>query len=100
MKKIITILTFLFWIQGAAFATECTEYLSKNYSASYNTAVEINSQKEYIDKYENNINNQFISSIIYGKGYFKQENKRKQKITYLCTLKDYKTITWGYVLPR
>lgn len=100
MKTITSFFIFLFCIQLAANSTECTEYLAKNYSATYKANVEVTSQKEYIDKYENKINEQFISSIIYGKGYFKQENKRKQKITYLCILKDDDTITWGYILPR
>lgn len=100
MKKIITAITILFCLDSLAYATECTEYLSKNYSANYKSTIKVTSQKEYIEKYENYINNQFISSIIYGKGHFKQENKRKQKITYLCTLKDYNTITWGYILPK
>ena len=99
MKNIITFIV-LFSFQNAVLASDCTEYLSKIYTQNYNSTITITSQKESLDKYENNINNQHISSIIYGKGYFKQENKRKQKITYLCTLKDYNTITWGYVLPR
>lgn len=99
MKNIITFI-ILFSFQNAVLASDCTEYLSKIYTQNYNSTITITSQKESLDKYENNINNQYISSIIYGKGYFKQEHKRKQKITYLCTLKDYNTITWGYVLPR
>lgn len=99
MKNIITFIV-LFSFQNAVLASDCTEYLSKIYTQNYNSTITITSQKESLDKYENNINNQHISSIIYGKGYFKQEHKRKQKITYLCTLKDYNTITWGYVLPR
>lgn len=93
MKKIIIIFTILL-IQISVSASECTEYLSNIYSKNYNTEVKITGYKtEYTDKYEDYINNQFISSIQYRRGYLKQPDKRRQKISYLCTLKDHKTIT-------
>lgn len=86
---------------AGAFASVCPDYLSDLYSENYNENIEISPDKrERTDKYEDKINNEFISSVVYGKGYLKQKNRRRQKIMYFCTMKDSKTPVWGYVFPR
>ena len=86
---------------AGAFASVCTDYLSGLYSENYKEKIEITPNKnEITDKYEDKINNEFISSVVYGKGYLKQKNRRRQKIMYFCTMKDSKTPVWGYVFPR
>lgn len=86
---------------AGAFASVCTDYLSGLYSENYKEKIEITPDKnEITDKYEDKINNEFISSVVYGKGYLKQKNRRRQKIMYFCTMKDSKTPVWGYVFPR
>ena len=98
-KLVLTILGLL--IPLYATAGECTEFLSQLYSGTYNAEIEITADKnETVDKYEDYVNNQYVASVIYGKGYFKQQGKRKQKIMYMCTMKDFQTPSWGYVLPR
>ena len=86
---------------AGAFASVCTDYLSGLYSENYKEKIEITPNKnEITDKYEDKINNEFISSVVYGKGYLKQKNRRRQKIMYFCTMKNSKTPVWGYVFPR
>lgn len=100
MQKFVIILMLLLFPAGA-FASVCTDYLSGLYSENYNENIEISPDKrERTDKYEDKINNEFISSVVYGKGYLKQKNRRRQKIMYFCTMKDSKTPVWGYVFPR
>lgn len=100
MKRFITILLVL-QLQTTAIAAVCTDYLSDLYSENYNEKIEITPDKnEITDKYEDKINNEFISSVVYGKGYLKQKDRRRQKIMYFCTMKDSKTPVWGYVFPR
>lgn len=86
---------------AGAFASVCTDYLSDLYSENYKEKIEITPDKnEITDKYEDKINNEFISSVVYGKGYLKQKDRRRQKIMYFCTMKNSKTPVWGYVFPR
>lgn len=95
MQKILWIL-LLYLISLPAYSTVCTDYLAGN----YNPSAVITSQKEYIDKYEEMIGSNFISSIVYGKGYLKVPGSRKVKVSYLCQFADYKTPVWGYVFRR
>ncbi len=98
MKKLfiftLTICANLF-IQ--ANSTQCTDFISKDLSNAQNRTIIIQSKSENIEKYEDHIESQFISSIISGKGYLKQENKRKQKIHYICLMENYSAPIWGYV---
>lgn len=95
MKKAFLIfLTFLF--AGPANSTVCTEYLS----TAYQQPVTLTSKKEYIDKYEEMIGSNFVSSIVYGKGYLKFPEKRRLKIYYICQLESYNKPIWGYVIPH
>ena len=100
MKKFLLIIAILN-LQTTVLASECTDYLSALYSKNYNNTIKVTTDKtEFTDKYEDYINNEFISSIVYGKAYLKFPDKRRKKITYFCMMKDYKNITWGYILPR
>ena len=93
--------TLLILLPTFASASECTDFLTEFYTKSYNETITVFADRnESVDKYEDYINNQYISSIIYGKGYLKPADKRRKRITYICTAKDYKTMTWGYILPR
>lgn len=100
LKKFCILALFCFFLQTASSATTCTEYLSQIYSNAYSKNIKISSQKEFIEKYEQTVDQTFISSIVYGKGYFMQDNARKKKITYICTMKNDAQAQWGHVIPK
>lgn len=101
MKKNYIFCALLILLPTFASASECTDFLTELYTNVYNEKLTVSTAgNEFVDKYEDYINNQYISSIIYGKGYLKPADKRRKRITYICTAKDYKTMTWGYILPR
>ena len=65
----------------------------------YNKRVKIVSKDEQIEKYEQKIGEQFVSSIVYGVGYMKVKGERKKRITYIVLLKNNCEIFWGHVIP-
>lgn len=101
MINIFIVISLLLILPNSAIASECTDFLSVIYSKNYNSKIQITEKNpEITERYEDYANNTYISSIVYGNGSLKQSGKRKQKIIYICTMKDYKTPTWGYILPR
>ena len=80
-------------------ATEYTDYFSELYSKEYKKPVKIVSKTENIEKYEQKIGDQFISSIVYGVGYMKVKGQKKIRITYICLLKNSCEIFWGHIIP-
>ena len=82
-------------------ASQYTDYFSDLYSKEYNKRVKIVSKDEQIEKYEQKIGEQFVSSIVYGVGYMKRPKCKKLRITYICLLESCdKPPIWGYVIPR
>ena len=99
MKKLF-MSVLLLSLAPAANARECPEYLREMYSKAYREPVLITSKKEFEEKCESYIGNTFISSITRGSGHFKQNGKRKIKISYICLNENSQKILWGYVLER
>lgn len=99
MRKLVFLLVVLcFTLQVKA--SECTAYLCEVYSSEYNSRVKIVSTKEFVDKYEQKVGEYYISSIVYGYGYMKLPEKRRQRVSYITLMgSDCKPI-WGYVIPR
>lgn len=100
MKKFLLLALILFSTLSAN-ATCCIDYLQELYSKEYNSKVKIVSKKEHIDKYEQKIGENFVSSIVYGVGYMKKPKCKKIRITYICLLSSCdKPPIWGYIIPR
>lgn len=100
MRKLL-LLSLILFSTLSANATCCSDYLADLYSKEYNSKVKIVSKKEHIDKYEQKIGDNFVSSIVYGVGYMKRPKCKKLRITYICLLESCdKPPIWGYVIPR
>ncbi len=69
------------------------------YSDECNQKVKVVSKKEFIDKYEQEINGEQIAAIAYGTGYIKYPKCKKQDIIYICLLREDCSIIWGEVSP-
>ncbi len=98
MKKAILFILAIFFYTTAN-ASEYSDYISNIYSKEYNKTVKIVSKDEHIEKYEQKIGEQFISSIVYGVGYMKIKGQKKKRITYICLLKNCNEIFWAHVIP-
>lgn len=98
MKRALLILMLLF-TTAVANATECSRYLCNVYSDECNQKVKVVSKKEFIDKYEQEINGEQIAAIAYGTGYIKYPKCRKQDVIYICLLREDCSIIWGEVSP-
>lgn len=94
--KILKYLFIIFILIKAnpTFASECTAFLTSIYSSDYKQPVTIISKKEFTDKYEQHLNNQYISSVVYGNGYFALKGKKRIKINYICTFENYSKPFW------
>ncbi len=99
MRRVLLIL-MLFLTTLTANATDCSRYLCNVYSEECNSKVKVVSKKEFIDKYEQEINGEQISAIAYGTGYIKYPKCKKQNILYICLLRDDCSIIWGEVIPQ
>ena len=98
MQKFILSFLLLTFCSSVS-ATQYTDYISKMYSKEYNKPVKIISKDEQIEKYEQKIGEQFVSSIVYGVGYMKMKGQKKKRITYICLLKNCHEIFWAHVIP-
>lgn len=84
---------------SCAFATLCTDYLEDIYSKEYNKPVKIKCKSEFIDKIEQNLGGNFISSITYGKAELKIPKQRKMRVSYFCLMESCDKPLWGYIIP-
>lgn len=100
MKRVIILALFVLLNSLPIFATDASDFLAEMYTKEYNCNVKIKSKKEYCDKYEQEIGGQYISSIVYGQANMKIKGHKKQKVTYICLLKNDCEIFWGYVIPN
>ena len=98
MQKFI-LCFLLLTLSSSAMASQYTDYFSDLYSKEYNKRVKIVSKDEQIEKYEQKIGEQFVSSIVYGVGYMKVKGERKKRITYIVLLKNNCEIFWAHVIP-
>ena len=98
MKKIILSFLLLTFCSSVS-ASQYTDYFTDIYSKEYKKPVKIVSKDEQIEKYEQKIGDQFISSIVYGVGYMKVKGQKKIRITYICLLKNSCEIFWGHIIP-
>lgn len=99
MRRVLLILMLLLTTVSAN-ATECSKYLRKVYSDECNAKVKVVSKKEFIDKYEQEIDGEQVSAIAYGTGYIKYPKCKKQDILYVCLLREDCSIIWGEVIPQ
>lgn len=101
MKRLFIILSLIMATMTSALAaTPCSKYLEEKYSKECPNFVKLVSKKEHIDVCEQQIGNQYISSIGYGIGYMKIRGQRKTNISYICILDNNNQPIWGYVIPR
>ena len=99
MRKLLLLIVLFSTLNVSA--TCYSDYLEEVYSKEHNTKVKIISKDEHIDKYEQKIGDNFISSIVYGVGYLKIPKCKKIRITYICLLKNCNSKpVWGYIIPR
>ena len=100
MKKFIYTACILI-LSAAVQASECVDYLSELYSCQYDAPVKIKSKLEVIDKYEQKIGNEYVSSIVYGQADLKIKHRKKMRVSYICLLKSCtEKPMWGYIIPR
>ena len=99
MKNFL-ILFLLILSANSVFATECSEFVSKQQTEVLSARTHITVKKEHIEEYEQCIGGQFIPAIAYGYGDMKTKGIRKKRISYICLLnKELKPI-WCCVIPR
>ena len=99
MKRVILALFLCFSILGAS-ATEYSEFAAKEYASRCNKEnVRITVKKEHVEKYAQEVGEQFIPYIAYGYGDMRARKCRKERITYICLLDcDYNPM-WSYIFP-
>lgn len=69
MKRVFVLLLISMNFLLSANATESSKYLTELYTKEYKQPCHIISKQEFIDKYEQKVDNSFVSSIVYGYGY-------------------------------
>lgn len=99
MKRILLALVFCFSILVAS-ATEYSEFAAKEYAQRCNKEnVRITVKKEHVEKYAQEVGEEFIPYIAYGYGDMRARKCRKQRVSYICLLDCDLNPLWSYIIP-